>query len=356
VEAAPPPYPPYLSGKIKHTMTAPPPHQQTPASQALEDLACASWTSEVLFAALELDLFHHLDPGPLPLAALAREARCLPGPLGRLLPALARLGLIEAGPEGWRNLPVVRRHLLPGGAEYLGDFLLYRRYLQPPWQGLAGRVSDRPLAPGLSREDDYPTRNRHYVRALDQLARVKAREIAALLASTPWRGPILDLGGGAGSLSRALLRQQPTSATLFELPEVLLTAKEIYPEPATWVGMATVAGDFRDHPFAETERFGLILLANVLHTYDPTEARICLKKATALLSPGGHLLIHDYCPDRTAPKGQLYDLLMLLNTPGGVCHEAGTLQAWLSDCGLLQLQVMDLPSDSSLIVGQRPPC
>ena len=329
--------------------------QQQNGSQALEDLACAYWLSDVLFAALELQLFTHLEAGPT-LAELTRSANCLKSPLARLLEALAQLGLVHEENGRWHNQPLASRHLVAGTADYLGDFLLYRRYLQEPWQGLATAVAGRPLAPTLSRQDDYPTRNLHYVRALDQLARQKAAEITALLADLPWRGPLLDIGGGAGALGRALIRQQPTEATLFELPEVVSAARSLYPNPGDWHGITTLAGDFRDHAFANAERFGLILLANVLHTYDEAEARHCLTKAAALLTPEGHLLIHDYCPDRTPVKGQLYDLNMMLNTAHGACHPASTLGQWLAASGLHNVRVIDLASDSSLILAQAPPC
>ena len=340
-----------------------PPPPNAPATpppataQALEDLACAYWRSDVLFAALELRLFAALADRPLTLAELARAAACREAPLVRLLTALAQLGLLATDDGRFSNLPIAHRHLVPGGEDYLGDFLLYRRYLQPPWQGLASAVAARPLPPALSPQDDYHTRNLHYVRALHQLARLKAREIAGLLATIAWRGPILDLGGGAGAVSRELLRQRPGSqATLFELPEVLTAAHSLLPQQADWLGIEDLAGDFRHDPVPGGNRFGLILLANVLHTYDEAAARHCLARAVAWLAPGGHLLIHDYCPDRTPIKGQLYDLNMLLNTHQGQCFAAQDVSNWLSELGLLTPQVVDLPSDSSLILAQAAPC
>lgn len=328
-----------------------------PAGQSLEDLACAYWGSDTLFAALELDLFATLGDGTLTLAALASSARCRPAPLARLLTALARLNLVQEHHDGWRNLPLALRHLVPGGPEHLGDFLLYRRYLQPPWRGLAQAVAARPLPPALSRDDDYPTRNRHYVRALDQLARRKAREIIAELRHIPWRGPILDVGGGAGALCRALVQEeQAPNATLFDLPEVLAAAQELYPAPEDWHGISPQAGEFISHPFASQERFGMIVLANFLHIYNETDARQCLAKARTLLEAGGHLLIHDYCPDRGASKGALYDLNMLINTADGQCHTACDLISWLAALGLSDARAIDLPSDSALIIARRPPC
>jgi hypothetical protein len=337
------------------TLRHDPPHS-SPDSQTLEDLACAYWQSDLLFAALELNLFSHLAEGAISLPLLARTANFLEEPLGRLLAALAQLGLVDENQGRWRLSPLACRHLVAGTAGYLGDFLLYRRYLQPAWQTLATSVSGRPLPPALSRQDDYPTRNLHYVRALDQLARVKAAEIIPLLADIPWRGPILDLGGGAGALCRALLRQQASTAALFELPEVLTAAHALYPDPAEWKGITSMAGDFRDHLFSNDCRYGLILMANFLHTYDEDGARFCLAKAVSLLSAGGTLLIHDYCPDCTPVKGQLYDLNMMLNTAAGSCHEAQTLARWLMDAGLIDVQVKDLASDSTLILARRPPC
>lgn len=328
--------------------------QPPSASQTLEDLACAYWLSDVLFAALELRLFGFLAFGPLAVSELARVANCLAGPLSRLLATLSQLGLVDEDEGRWQNLPLAARHLVPDTPAYLGDFLLYRRYLQTSWHGLASTVAGRALPPALSPRDDYPTRNLHYVRALDQLARLKAVEIVQALSALPWRGPILDIGGGAGALCRELVKQQATSATLLELPEIIKAAHLLYPDPDAWRGITARAGDFRDHDFADHERFGVILLANFLHTYDEAAARQCLHQAVALLAPGGHLIIHDYCPDRQPVKGQLYDLNMMLNTHQGHCFPALVLGQWLTDCGLLPSQVIDLPSDSSLVLAQAP--
>ncbi|MDA8160004.1 MAG: methyltransferase [Desulfobacteraceae bacterium] len=321
--------------------------------QHLEDLACGYWLSETLFAALRLALFAHLEPGPLPLAGLARRADCQEAPLARLLLALEGLGLVECEAGGWRNAPLASRHLVPDQPEFLGDFLLYRRYLTPSWHDLAPRVAGRELAPELSREDDYQTRTYHYVRALDQLARVKAVEIERRLTADAWAGPILDIGGGAGAVSRRLRRPGET-VVLLELPEVLSAARRLYPQPEDWRGIAGEEGDFRDPHRPAGRRFGLIIMANFLHTYEPEEARRLTAKAAGLLAPDGLLLIHDYFPDRTPRQGRLYDLNMLLNTAAGVCHPAQDVSYWLAGLGLTP-QTLDLPSDSGLILARRPP-
>lgn len=341
------------------TMCESPLQHLVPASQKLEDLACAYWSSDTLFAALELNIFGSLGSETMDVASLARIAHCHPAQLDCLLAVLARLSLVEEREGGWRNLPEAICHLVPGKPEYLGDFLLYRRYLQPPWHSLAQTISSRPLPPAIDRDADYPTRNRHYVRALDQLARLKAQEIITELSRSPWHGPVLDVGGGAGAFSRALIQgqiQQTIKATLFDLPEVLTVAQELYPTADDWLNISPLPGEFLSHAFPATERFGLIVFANFLHIYNESEAKICLSKASSLLATTGQVLIHDYYPDRGTIKGPLYDLNMLINTHNGRCHKARDLITWLADTGLSEVRVVDLASDSTLIIARRPSC
>ena len=162
---------------------------------------------------------------------------------------------------------------------------------------------------------------------MDTLAGAKAPEIVSLIESRTWESPILDVGGGAGALSRALVKTRPGSrSVLFELPEVLDAAKSLYPDPADWDSIQTVGGDFRTYRFDREQDFGLVMLSNFLHAYGPEEARPLLHKAVRLLAPGGLLLVPDYFPDRfgrSPQKGVFYDLNMMLNTFNGVCPRYG---------------------------------
>lgn len=325
------------------------------AYQFLEDLATAYWSSELIFAALSLGIFSWLTAAT-DSAALAEAAECHEAELERMLQALASMGLLTFTDGKWQNSAVAECYLVAGREDYLGDFLLYRRYLQEPWRKLADRVSSRPIPAPLSPDDDYQERTLCYVRALDQLARLKAGEIASLLKNYHWQPPILDIGGGAGSLSRRLLRERAGMATIMDLPEVIEAARTLYPA-ADWQQMQTIAADFRTFAFDESDRFSLVIMANFLHTYDPCSAQELLAKAAGLLSPGGHLLIHDYFPDSTAGaplKGALYDLNMMLNTYKGHCHPARSIVNWLAHCGLHAVAT-DLASDSAVLLAFKRP-
>lgn len=326
--------------------------------QFLENLATAYWYSESLFAAIELRLFDHIEKGYNTPGTLAEAARCKPAELSRLIRVLRRIGLIHELNGRLSAGPAARTWLVSQSPEYMGDFLRYRQYMQPRWQQLSRQVSreNRVPEPLVSEEADYETRNFQYVRSLDRLARQKAREILPLLDRLNCHGPVLDIGGGAGTLLRAVLEAHPhETGVLFDLPEVIRAARRIYNHPEDWSRISAAAGDFRFHPFADGH-FGLIVMSNFLHAYGPDTAKILLKAAVRLLTPDGILLVHDYFPDRrgrTPHKGPLYDLCMMLNTYDGVCHDSTAVARWLQDSGMRDVQVRDLDTDSSVIVAGR---
>lgn len=334
--------------------------------QFLEDLSTAYWFSEVLFGAIELGLFDCIQKEYPTTAELAALSSCKVDELARMLTALERMGLIMQTEGRWCNSQITSLYLTRQSDSYMGNFLLYRRYMQPGWQALGQKVSkdNHDRTTFFAAEQDYDKRTFNYVLAMDQLLARKAKEIANVLNPAAWQPPLLDVGGGAGSLGRALLRSQveycgtltsaDLHADLLELKEVLRAARDIYAKHADWGGINLIEGDFRH--YTGTKKYGLIVLSNFLHAYGPPEAAELLHKAVSLLSPGGMILIHDYFPDRLGPspsKGPLYDLAMMLNTYNGRCHNSSEVISWLNNGSMARNEIRDLETDSSVIVSVR---
>ncbi len=321
--------------------------------QFLEDLSTAYWYSQVLFTALELELFKFMDKGLCSPKDLAQALRCDEVDLVRLLTAMKKIGLVTSRNGNFYNTQVASYFLVPGKRDYMGDFFLYRQYMSPCWKKLTRKISgkEKNHEPTLSYED----KTLRYLTSTDTLVKQKALEIAGFLKSEKISGPILDIGGGAGSMIRAIQESTRLSdAVLFDIPEVIEAAKKIYPDRDAWEGMTLIGGDFRTHDFKD--KFGLICLSNFLHAYGPDEAKELFLKSISLLDKDGFVLIHDYFPDRkgSAPqKGALYDLNMMVNTFNGACHDSKTIIQWCRETGLNTFAIKDLATDTAIIIARQ---
>ncbi len=71
--------------------------------QFLEDLSTAYWYSQVLFTALELELFGFLERDSCSADDLAMAADCRPHELAWLLKALAVMGLVACDQGKFHN-------------------------------------------------------------------------------------------------------------------------------------------------------------------------------------------------------------------------------------------------------------
>lgn len=328
--------------------------------QRLEDLATAYWYSEVLFTSLELNIFGLLAGCPAGVDQLAAKTGYDADGLSRFLSALVALGLVVEYEGVFSNAPLASRYLTPGNGAYMGDFLLYRRYLSPHWQRLGARIRGGSRAnerPSDESSEQYGERTLAYVRALDLQARIKSAESVQYLKDLlgPPLRRVLDVGGGAGAWCRAFRKLWPDLRTvLFELPDTILAARKLYPEPEAWEGIVTVAGTVLS-PCVGGKHFDLILLSNIIHAYSPTEVTDMLKHFAACLAPGGTIVVHDYIADLhniDPVKGNLYDLHMLINTYNGRVYKLDEMLSLLNGAGLKDVRFFHLQTDTSLFLAK----
>jgi SAM-dependent methyltransferase len=179
-----------------------------------------------------------------------------------------------------------------------------------------------------------------------------ARELAPALGA----GPLLDLGGGAGTYTRAYLAHHGEArATIVDFPEVIALARIELAELGDRVRY--VAGEAVGAPVGDG--FGVALLANVLHLHDAASCAALVAAAARAVAPGGLVVIKELRldDDRAGPlEGLWFALNMALYTGGGDVYVTSQLRAWLTQAGLVELRELALATaaDGICLVARKP--
>jgi hypothetical protein len=273
------------------------------------------------------------------------------------------LGLFEALPSpaaalpgtlgvGARRLQVLIRALLlegtlieSGGMLQPGSVPAPRSLPREGWGRLARVIrDDRPLATaGIDGAAGEELRRFHD--HLRDAGAAAASEVAGVLGP---RGPLLDLGGGAGGYAAAFLEQHPGErAIVADRPAVLELAGAAVP------GAELVALDLQGPaPWPRGAR--VALLANVLHLFSAAEAARLVERAARSVEPGGTVAVKDL--DAASEAGILFSLNMAVYTQAGEVHETDVLRDFFRDAGLREVSAQRLrcAPDAVLVRGTAP--
>ncbi len=266
---------------------------------ALFDLTAGFVYSQVLAAAVQMDLFEVLASGPQTVAELAPKlAHSLPpSGLQRLLDAASALDLIERRGEDRYGLGIHGASLLgnPAVARLIAHHALLYRDLSDPLALLSDPARDTELrrfwsyaqngTPGASSDEQ--------VAAYSQLM---AGSLALLAQDILDAYPIdrhqlmLDVGGGEGAFIELTAAQTSRVALrLFDLPAVAARAHRRLAQAGLLGRVSVVAGDmFRDPLPAGAD---LVSLVRVLHDHDDAAVHALLLAVRRALRPGGVLLV-----------------------------------------------------------------
>jgi hypothetical protein len=186
----------------------------------------------------------------------------------------------------------------------------------------------------------------------------RAKNVAPVLAEKlPLDGVrcLLDIGGGTGIYSIALLRQHPQlRAIVLDGPEVLKVTQEFAREYGVADRLSYVAGDmFADALPTNCEA---ILLSNILHDWDAPQCRLLVQKCGAALPSEGRLLIHDVflndALDGPLPIA-LYSAALFTLTEGRA-YSAGEYRDWLTAAGLQPQPVIPTLVHCGVLIGVKP--
>lgn len=316
------------------------------ARRKLLGILSGSLPAQGCYALAKLGVADLLADGPRPVRELAAACGADPQALGRLLRALASMGLFrQTAPDTYALTSVTEllRSEVPGslrhtavmhGEEVFRSFAEIMHTVhtgQPAFDKVHGRTFYDHLA-------EYPDTAATFAAAMG------SERVPAVLAECDLSGvgTVVDVGGGDGGLLAELLAAHPDlHGVLLELPDAVRAARKRLADAGVADRVDLVEGDFFDRVPTGGDAY---VLARVLHNWTDEHAEVVLRRVAAAMGGSGRLLvIEKLLPDEpgSAATG-LVDLLMLGMLEGRDRTEA-EYTALLDGAGLEVVAVRPAP-------------
>jgi cyclopropane fatty-acyl-phospholipid synthase-like methyltransferase len=313
------------------------------------DLMDAYLASAALNAAMELGLFWMLAEQPLDVAEVAQALGIPENRCRHWLQLLCSTGLVEQVPEGCTPSATARRTILEVYSRETWAFLAEEARMRFPLiLDLAQHIREPGsvlAALGLTPPDYFaqmvedPERARAFTRMLYEIHVPYADALAATLDMSGVER-LMDLGGGSGVVSLALLRRYPhLSATVVDIPSVCAEGREIAAENGLEGRITYHAADYEQE--ALLTGFDVVLLCDA-----GPHSEAFFRKIRAALNPGGRLVIVDQfgTAEGIAPASWLYWAFQAaLEDPDYTPRTSAEVQDRLRQAGYQVLSECSLP-------------
>jgi len=321
-------------------------------------------TELLVAAAAHLKVFEKLARGPMFHDDLRRELGLALRPASVLFTTLRAMGLIV---EIWGNLELsalAKDHLVAGQPFDVSDYLGLAAQSPGVLEMLERLKTNKPANAAekegtafIFREGiDSAMEQEASARRLTLSLAGRAKNVAPhLAANVPLDGVshLLDVGGGTGIYSIALLQKNPQlKATVLDGPEVLKVTAEMAAAYGVAGRLTCLAGDMFKDALPSCDA---VLLSNVLHDWDIPQCRDLIRRSAAAIPSGGKLLIHDVfladTLDGPLPIA-LYSAALFTLTEGRA-YSASEYRAWLTECGFTSAKVIPTLIHCGVLIGTK---
>lgn len=314
----------------------------------------AEWAL-VAATAGELGVYDRLSEGPATRDELVEDLDLSRRGVAILLGVLEEMGLAREEPEDvYRITGVARGHLIdPETLDYQADALAFWLHNIRIWAGHLPRAlrSGEPVEEEPGEEE--PTEEERVARFMAAMANKNPELVESVVEATleraPRSGRFLDLGGGPGTFSRAIL-ERGYEGVLFDTPEVVDHVADDYGLQEL-DGLELVEGDFLET--LPEEEFDVVLLANITHIYDADTNAELLGRVARNVAPGGVLSVMDFVRG-VSEFAALFAVTMLMNTERGNTYDLRSYERWLEDAGLSEVRCRTVQEDRQVVTAVRP--
>jgi len=314
----------------------------------------------VLMAAVKLDLFTALEPGPITSGEVADRCGTHLEWTEKLLIACTALGLVQSRGGRYRNTPFAARYLVRGRPAYQGDIIAHQQ-LWERWQeldhcirtGVRGPREVRARAE-MTREETQEA-HRTWIRAMHNIAMAGQADALVDALDLSGRHLLCDVGGGPGTYAVALCQRYPDlHAIVLDVPETEPIALEIIRSAGLEDRVHFQVGNYLHDDYGK--EVDAILFSGVLHGEPPEACRRMLRTAYRSLVPGGLVAVQEILlnDEKTGP---LLPALFSLHMTDGATYSGSDIAKWVEEAGFARSAVRPLSGYSwlnGLVLGEKP--
>lgn len=311
------------------------------AADELRQLLNGYQVSQAIHVAAVLQISDLLADGPLSAAELADRTECNASALGRLMRALAAVGIYTEDPADTFANADLGEALRSGADASVCDIAanIGRPYNWSPWGHLLESI----------RTGDNAFRSLHGINVWEHRTQNDDDAIAFNRAMTAMSAPVVeqvatsydftglrtvvDIGGGQGALISAILEAHPgCRGILFDLPQALAAAPAYLAARELTSRVEVSPGDFFEAIPSGGDAY---VLKSVLHDWEDDECTAILQRCRASMEPGTICLIVERVVEGPGEGllTKLSDLNMLV-MPGGRERSVEEFTTLLGTAGL----------------------
>ncbi len=331
---------------------------QAPSPGIVFDTLQAYQRSVALRAAIDLDLFTAIADGNHSLSAIAARIKASEKGTRVLCDYLTMIGFLAKQGGEYTLTPDSAAFLNRHSPAYLGTMA---RFLMSPhiaemFEDMAGVIRHGGALP--SDDGALEPENPMWVefaRSMAPMMQMPAESIAQTFAGDSKPVKILDISAGHGLYGIAFAKQNPNAKIVgLDWANVLEVAKENAGKAGVAERYSTIPGSAFEVDFGSG--YGIVLIPNFLHHFDPATNEKLLRKVHAALVPDGMAITPEFIPneDRISPHRDAMFSLQMLGTPAGDAYTFSELEKMFRNAGFARSEMRELsPFPQRLVVSYK---
>jgi SAM-dependent methyltransferase len=303
---------------------------------------------------MEIGVFTALDESPLTLSELVKRTDSSEEGIRSLVSCLEALCYLEKSKNEKYFLTKRGRKFFSKGSEsYMANTTLFSSYVFDTLNNLNENVKaggPKNVNLDLFTKEQWGVFNK----AMLEVARTNASEVARLIPFSPAHRKLLDVGGSHGLYAIECCRKASRlTAEIIDLEPVKEFANQVIKESGMSKKVRFRVADFLKDDIDKGQ--DIILAFNIIHGIKPETNQKLTDKMFDSLKPGGVYVILDQIKEAKG-KSDLSRLvssaqgLMLFNVAGGRTYSKDDIGVWLKKSGFSSYQMKKLRAPGNAII------